>query len=293
MGHNKKAQGLKFFIAFAAPTVFIFITVVLIPFVYGVIMTFTDTNGISSSINWIGFKNYIQVIKDKAFWSSLLITIEYVLASVIFTNALSFIIAYLLTLGIKGQSFLRSAFFTPNLLGGIVLGLVWRFIFQKFFVYIGTAFHIPILEVSWLADSHKALIAMIIVSIWKTTGYLMIIYIAGFTSIPKDLLEAADIDGCNKLQKILKIQAPMMASSFVICTFLTITGSFMAYDINVSLTKGDPFGSTTLISLNIFREAFVHNNYGKGQAEAIILFIIIAFIASLQVYLGKKAEVEQ
>ena len=290
---KNKWYNLKFFLLFAAPTVFIFFTVMLLPFFYGLFMSFTSTNGVSSSFTWVGLKNYMSVFKDQAFWSSFVITIKYVLMCVIFTNVLAFIIGYLLTSGIKGQNFLRGAFFTPNLLGGIVLGLVWRFIFQNALVTIGTKFNIAIFQESWLSDPNKALISLIIVTVWQMSGYMMIIYVAGFMSISQDVLEAADIDGCNYIQKILKIEMPLMVPSFIICMFLTLSKCFMVYDVNISLTKGDPYGSTILISLNIFKEAFNNQNYGTGQAEAFLLFIVIAVASLIQVYVGKKMEVEQ
>ncbi|WOC32497.1 MULTISPECIES: carbohydrate ABC transporter permease [Caproicibacterium] len=293
MGQNKKWYDFKFFLAFAAPTAFIFVTVMLIPFIYGLAMSFTDTNGISSTNQFVGLQNYIKVFQDKVFWTSMVVTLKYVLGCVVLTNLLAFIIAYLLTTGIRGQNFLRAAFFTPNLLGGIVLGLVWRFVFQNALVYVGTSLHIPIFEQSWLADPNKALVTLIIVTVWQLSGYMMIIYVAGFMGISRDVLEAADIDGCNYWQKIVKVEAPLMVPSFIICLFLTLSRCFMVYDVNISLTKGEPFGSTVLVSLNIYREAFNNQNYGTGQAEAFLLFLIIAAISLTQVYSGKKMEVEQ
>jgi raffinose/stachyose/melibiose transport system permease protein len=199
----------------------------------------------------------------------------------------------LLTSGIKRQSFLRAAFFTPNLISGIILGLIWRFIFQRALVYLGGTLHLPIFEYSWLADPDKALLSLIIVTVWQMSGYMMIIYIAGFTGIPQDVLEAADIDGCNTFQKIIRVEMPLMVPSFIICTFLTLERCFKVYDVNISLTKGEPFGRTVLIALNIYREAFENQNYGVGQSEAFFLFIIIAAISVVQIYIGKKAEVEQ
>lgn len=293
MGQNKKWYDFKFFLAFAAPTAFIFVTVMLIPFIYGLAMSFTDTNGVSSTNQFVGLQNYIKVFQDKVFWTSMVVTLKYVLGCVVLTNLLAFIIAYLLTTGIRGQNFLRAAFFTPNLLGGIVLGLVWRFVFQNALVYVGTSLHIPIFEQSWLADPNKALVTLIIVTVWQLSGYMMIIYVAGFMGISRDVLEAADIDGCNYWQKIVKVEAPLMVPSFIICLFLTLSRCFMVYDVNISLTKGEPFGSTVLVSLNIYREAFNNQNYGTGQAEAFLLFLIIAAISLTQVYSGKKMEVEQ
>lgn len=293
MERNRKGQTLRFFLLFALPTLLIFTTVMVIPFFYGLMMSFTDTNGTSATFQWIGFRYYAAVLGDQSFWSSLGITLKYVAVCVVLTNVLAFVIGYLLTSGIRGQNFLRASFFTPNLLGGIVLGLVWKFIFQNALVYAGESLHWTIFETSWLADPDKALWSLIIVTVWQMSGYMMIIYIAGFMSISRDVLEAADIDGCTHFQKILKVEVPLMTPSFIICMFLTLSRCFMVYDVNISLTKGDPFGSTTLISLKIFQEAFNNQNYGTGQAEAFFLFLIIAVISVAQVYAGKKMEVEQ
>lgn len=289
---RRKSFDFSFFLIFALPTLIIFVLVMVVPFIYGLFMSFTNTNGISGS-SWVGFQNYITVFKDSIFWDSFIVTIKYVIACVILTNVLAFLIAYLVTSGIKGQNFLRAAFFTPNLIGGIVLGLIWNFIFREVLVNVGTNFNIPIFKETWLADPTKALWTLIIVTVWQMSGYMMIIYIAGFTGISQDVLEAAEIDGCNNFQKVVKIEMPLMVPSFIICLFLTLSRCFMVYDTNISLTKGEPFGSTALISLNIYREAFNNNNYATGQAEAFLLFIIIAALSVTQVYIGKKMEVEQ
>ncbi len=289
---RRKNFNLTFFLIFALPTLIIFTLVIVVPFIYGLFMSFTNTNGMSGN-SWVGFSNYAAVFHDSTFWNSFIVTIEYVVACVVLTNILAFIIAYLVTSGIKGQNFLRAAFFTPNLIGGIVLGLIWNFIFRQVLVNVGTAYSIPIFQETWLADPVKALWTLIIVTVWQMSGYMMIIYIAGFTGISQDVLEAAEIDGCTNFQKVTKIEMPLMVPSFIICLFLTLSRCFMVYDTNISLTKGEPFGSTVLISLNIYREAFNNNNYAKGQAEAFLLFIIIAALSVTQVYIGKKMEVEQ
>ena len=290
---SRRSSNIKFFLLFAAPVVFIFITVMLIPLIYGLVMSFTDSTGISTDVHFTGLSNYIQVFQDKVFWKSLGITLEYVIACTVLTNVLAFVIGYLLTSGIRGQNFLRSAFFTPNLIGGIVLGLIWRFIFQNALVYFGTQFNLTIFKESWLSEPNQALMTLVIVTVWQLSGYMMIIYIAGFMSLPVDVLEAAEIDGCSPLQRILHVETPLMVPSFIICLFLTLSKCFMVYDINISLTKGDPYGSTVLLSLNIFREAFNNQKYGKGQAEAFLLFVIVAVVSVIQVRAGKKMEVEQ
>ena len=120
----------------------------------------------------------------------------------------------------------------------------------------------------------------------------MLIYVAGFMSVPEDVLEAARIDGCTGTQTLLNISVPLMASSFVQCLFLTITRCFMVYDVNLSLTNGEPFNSSVLAAMHVYNQAFKYKNYGAGQAEAVVLFIVCAVVGVLQVTIGKKAEVE-
>ena len=223
---------------------------------------------------------------------SKLLTLKYVLFTVIFINVIAFFLAFILTSGVKAQNFFRAGFFVPNLIGGIVLGLMWKFIFSNALVYIGTKYSIPFFEASWLGDPDKAFRALIIGAVWQYSGYMMIIYISGFMSIPKELLEACSIDGANGYRRLKAVTLPLMVPSFIICVFLSLQRGFMVYDINLSLTQGGPFKSTQLISMHVYEKAFLSQQYGVGQAEAFFLFLIVAVITITQVYFSKKLEVE-
>ncbi|OPJ62534.1 carbohydrate ABC transporter permease [Clostridium oryzae] len=283
---------LKTYLIFAGPTTFIFVTVILLPFIFGIYLTFTDWNGISSHHSFVGGKNYLSVFNDKAFWTSFLLTIKYVFFTVILTNVVAFLLAFILTSGMKGQSFFRSGFFTPNLIGGVLLGFIWQFVFSNVLVYLGKSFHIDALSASWLSDPNKAFWAIVIVGVWQYSGYMMIIYIAGFMNVPKDIIEAASIDGASVFRRMINVILPMMIPSFTVCTFLSLQRTFMVYDVNLSLTKGGPFGSTQLISMTVYNKAFLSQNYGVGQAQAFFLFLMVAAVTLVQVYFSKKMEVE-
>ena len=291
-----KKEGFKEKLAqyalFAGPGMIIFLLVVAIPIFYGVYLTFTDWDGIARVKNFIGFENYVALFEDTEFWHSLYLTIKYVFISTILINILAFFLAYELTSGVKGQNFLRAGFFTPNLIGGIILGFIWKFIFQRVTVQMHDAIPLEILKKSWLSSPDTAFAAIVIVTVWQYAGYMLLIYIAGFVSIPKDYIEAARIDGATERQITRKIRIPMLASSFVICLFLSLTRCFKVYDLNISLTEGGPYNSTKLVAMHIYTKAFEEHRYGIGQAEAIVLFIIMAVIALTQVYIGKKREVE-
>lgn len=283
---------IKKFGLFAAIPVFVFVTVIMIPFILGIYMTITNSTGTNISTEFVGLTNYIDAFKDEVFWDSLLLTTKYTFWSLILTNTIAFTLALLVTSGFKGQNFFRMGFFTPNLIGGVILGFIWQFIFTRILVYAGDSMGIEWLSNSWLADPKMALWALVIVGVWQNSGYMMLLYIAGLTGIPKSLLEAASLDGANNRQILSKIKIPMMIPAFTTSIFLTLQRSFMVYDTNLSLTKGGPYRSTEMISMHVYNEAFLYQNYGTGQAKAIILFLIVAAIALTQVGIMKRKEVE-
>lgn len=277
---------------FALPGMFCFFAVVIIPFVYGVYLTLTDWNGVAKVKNFIGLENFKGVMKDGQFWTSLGLTFKYVILVVLLVNIIAFLLAYLLTRGIKGQNFFRAGFFTPNLIGGIVLGYIWQFVFSRVFVNIGEATGWKLFGVSWLSDPTKAFVALVAVSVWQLSGYMILIYVAGFMGLSEDVMEAASIDGASGWVKMKSIIMPLMMSSVTICLFLTLSRAFMVYDVNLSLTAGAPYGTTEMAAMHVYEKAFTSRQFGVGQAEAFILFIIVACISGIQVYLTKKKEVE-
>ena len=291
MNTNTMSYKTKQFLMFAGVTTFIFCAVVIAPFLYGLYLTFTSWDGVSTTKPFVGMANYASTFADGAFWQALLRTAIYSVISVILVNVVAFILAFLVTSGVRGQNFFRAGFFVPNLIGGIVLGYIWKFVFNRALVSIGQSLSIGFLSTSWLATTNGAMLCLIIVSVWQYAGYMMLIYVAGFMSVSNDVIEAAKIDGCTNMQTITHISVPLMVSSFVQCLFLTITRCFMVYDVNLSLTNGEPFNSSVMAAMHVYNTAFTYKRYGTGQAEALVLFVVCAVVGVLQVYIGKKAEV--
>ncbi len=289
---NKTQKHIANYLLYAGVSTFAFVTVMIVPFIYGIYLTFTDWDGLSKTINFVGLSNYIEVFKDDVFWSSMVITLKYVFFVVVITNIIAFFLAFILTSGLKFENIFRSGFFTPNLLGGIVLGFVWEFIFSSVMTYAGDSLGIDFLSKSWLGNPDKAFWAMVIVTVWQLSGYLMIIYIAGFTGIPKSVLEAAKIDGASGFRKIRSIVIPLMVNAFTICIFLSLQRAFMVYDLNLALTEGGPFNTTRMVSMYVYNKAFLSQEYGIGQSEAFVLFIIVAAVTTAQVRFSKSKEVE-
>jgi len=279
-------------IIFTGPAIFIFTSVIVTSFVFGVYLTFTNWDGLSKTVEFVGIYNYSRIIRDTKFWTSMWITIKYVCFSLIIVNVLAFFIAYLLTSGIKGQTFFRSCFFSPQIIGGIILGMLWNLIFSNVIPRIGDFYNIGILKISWIANEKMAFWALVVGFVWQYTGYMMMIYIAGFTNIPKELLEASSIDGANGVMRLKHIIIPFMMPSFVICLFFSVQRGFMVYDVNLSLTNGGPYRSTELISMNVYQKAFLERDYGGGQAAAFFLFLLVVIVTVSQTYFLKKKEVE-
>lgn len=291
MNTNTMSYKCKQFIMFAGITTVIFAAVVIVPFIYGLYLTFTSWDGVAKQKPFVGLANYISTFADAAYWEALGRTFLYSVIAVVLVNVVAFILAFLVTSGVKGQNFFRAGFFIPNLIGGIVLGYIWKFVFNRAFVALGETLSVGVLSTSWLATTSGAMLCLIIVSVWQYAGYMMLIYVAGFMSVSRDVLEAARIDGCTNMQSIVSISVPLMTASFVQCLFLTITRCFMVYDVNLSLTNGEPFNSSVMAAMHVYNQAFKYKNYGVGQAEALILFIVCAVVGVLQVYIGKKSEV--
>ena len=291
MKQNTLSYKVKQYLMFAGPGTILFFGVVIVPFLYGVYLTFTSWDGVSAKKPWVGLQNYAQAFADADYWAALGRTAIYSIFAVVLINILAFFLAYLVTSGVKGQNFFRSGFFVPNLIGGIVLGYVWKFVFNRAFVALASAISGGTAP-SILSTPNGAMLALIIVSVWQYAGYMMLIYVAGFMSVSEDVKEASSIDGCTASQTMWNVTVPLMRASFVQCLFLSITRCFVVYDVNLSLTKGEPFGSSVMAAMHVYNQAFTYKNYGLGQAEALILFVVCAIVGVTQVMIGKKGEVE-
>jgi raffinose/stachyose/melibiose transport system permease protein len=288
---NTKKRSLKKFGLFAALPMSIFFIVLAVPFGQGLFLTFTDWDGFSYE-KFIGVGNYAKSLQDPEFWTTLTFTLKFVLVSLVAVNVVAFGLALLVTAKLKSKNIFRTFFFVPNLIGGVVLGVIWQFIFNTALVSISSKFGWSILQSSWLNETNTAFWALIIVTVWQSSGYMMIIYITGLISIEQDVIEAARVDGASALRTLLSIKMPLMAQAFTISLFLTLRGGFMAYDVNVALTGGGPYRTTELISLHIFQDAFAFGNFGTGQSKAVIMFAMVAIAALIQVSVSKRMEVQ-
>lgn len=280
---------LKRFVFFGLLPLSIFLVVLVYPFAQGFYLTFTNWDGFHHD-KFVGFANYAKSFQDPEFWITLKFTFKYVIVSIIAVNAVAFGLALLVTAKLKSSNIFRTFFFVPNLIGGVILGVIWQFIFNTALVSISSKMGWSLFESSWLGETNTAFWALIIVTVWQSSGYMMIIYITGLISIEQDVLEAARVDGASAARTLWSIKMPLMAQAFTISLFLTLRSGFMAYDVNVALTGGGPFRTTELISLHIFQDAFAYGNFDTGQSKAVLMFIMVATAALIQVTVSKRLE---
>ena len=307
LGNDAAAQHHRVFIYFLFPSFSAFFVFVTFPFLHGLVLSMTNWTGLNTGNEaFVGFQNYVSIFSDARFAYSFYRTILYSLMNIFAINLVAFFLALLVTQNLRFKNIYRAGFFMPNLIGGLVLGYIWQFIFNRALVNVSEIF-----SPSLLVNGETALLGLIIVVTWQFAGYIMMIYVAALQNIPQDLIEASKIDGANAWQRLKTVTFPLVAQAFTVSMFLTLVTSFKQFDTVMSLTQGGPsaimtswignfYGldilpvvqSTNLIAINIFQEAFSRNQMGVGQAKAIVFFIFLLVISLLQVYYNKRREVE-
>lgn len=275
----------KYFPVFVLPTFISFAVVFLIPFVLGIYLSFTEFTTVDNA-QWVGLDNYIKAFTlDENFKNALFFTIKFTIVSVVTINFISFFLALLLTKSIKGTNFFRTVFFMPNLIGGIVLGYIWNLLINAVLGAFG-------LDITY--DARFGFWGLVFLLNWQLIGYMMVIYIAGLQNVPKELNEAAMIDGASSLTVLRNITIPMVMPAVTICLFLTLTNSFKLFDQNLALTGGAPARETSMLALDIYNTFYGRIGWqGVGQAKAVVFFLIVAIIAFVQLKITGRKEVEQ
>ena len=274
----------KYFPIFVLPTLIAFILFFLVPFVMGLYLSFTNFTTISNA-KWVGLENYIKAFTfDSEFVHALKFTTLFSIVSIITVNVFAFLLALMLTKGLKGTKFFRSVFFMPNLIGGIVLGYIWNLLINSILGIFGY-------DITYSAD--YGFWGLVFLLNWQLIGYMMVNYIASLQNIPSELNEAAKIDGASPFSILRHITIPMVMPAVTICLFLTITNSFKLFDQNLALTGGAPARETSMLALDIFNTFYGRIGWqGVGQAKAVVFFIIVALIAFIQLKITGRKEVE-
>jgi ABC-type sugar transport system permease subunit len=288
-GYSLTLRNTLIGVSFILPNFAGFLIFVLIPVGFSMILSFMKWDGFNP-MSFAGLGNFKAVIRESVFRQSLGRTFIYTAACVIFTLFSSLGLAVLLNKDIRAKGIFRSIIFFPYVASIVSIAVVWRLLFMKdmgpvnaFLRFIGIS-NPP----GWFGSTKWALPGVIIVAIWKYMGYYMIVYLAALQDIPRELYEAASIDGASPRQFFWRITMPMMLSAtFFVILMLTIN-SFKSFDIIFALTEGGPGTATTLLSNYIYNKAFIAFNYGQTSAAAMVLFVIVGAITFIQFRMEKR-----
>lgn len=272
------------------PVVILFFAFNTLPLIIGAFYSFTNYRGYGSW-DFVGLRNYFDLFTDSRVWNSYLFTFKYAIVGTILVNVISLLMGFALNSKIRFKSTLRGIYFVPNILGGLIVGYIFSFIFTYIIPAVGETFNIEWIQNSILADERFAWIGVLIVGVWQAVAMNTIIYISGLQTIPEDVYEASRIDGAGKFLTFRKITLPLLMPFISINLVLSTKNMLMVFDQIMSLTKGGPAQSTESISYLIYRNGMDGGQFGFQSANAVIFFILIVTISVIQMRMtGKKEE---
>jgi len=263
----------------------------IIPIFLSGVISFTDWNFITGlgNIHFIGFGNYGELFKDEHFWRAMKNNLTMIL-TVPFSMIIALVLAVLIDRVTYFKSFFKVIYFMPFISSFVAVSLLWRVLYHPtsgpingFLKSIGIA-NPPL----WLADPQYALIAVMIIMVWTGLGFNMILFIAGLQGIPKDLYEAADIDGASKFRQFMNVTIPMLSPTIFFLLITGIIGSFKVFDLVMVLTEGGPAGSTSVIVHYLYEVAFVNLRSGYASAIGILLLFSLMIVTVVQWFGQKK-----
>lgn len=286
---RKKMKNIAFYLM-TLPAVFLFAAFHTFPAVQGIYYSFTNWDGLSFTYDFVGFKNYLNLFKDGNILNSYLFTFKFAIISTILVNILSLSIAVGLNAKIKGENFFRGVYFLPNVLGVLIVGFIFNYIFSNVVPQLGDKLHIGFLSTNILGSEQLAWIGIVIVAVWQACAFNVILYLSGLQTVPSELYEASSLDGANKWQEFWKITFPMIAPFFTINMVLSMKSFLMVFDQVIALTGGGPGRATESISLLIYKGGFQGGEFAYQSANSVVYFIVIVLISVFQIKVLQKRE---
>lgn len=272
------------------PVIILFFAFNTLPLIIGAFYSFTNYRGYGSW-DFVGLRNYIDMFSDTRVWNSYVFTFKYAIAGTVLVNIISLLMALALNSKVRFKSALRGVYFIPNILGGLIVGYIFSFIFTYIIPAVGETLNIELIKNSILADERFAWVGVLVVGVWQAVAMNTIIYISGLQTIPTDVYEAAKIDGSGAFYTFRKITLPLLIPFISINLVLSTKNMLMVFDQIMSLTKGGPAQSTESISYLIYRNGMDGGQFGFQSANAVLFFVLIVTISVIQMRMtGKKEE---
>ena len=285
MKNDKK----RTYLLITIPILALFVCFNTIPLIRGVIYSFTNFRGFGS-YDWVGLRNYMDLFGDSRVGGSYLFTFKLAIVATILTNVISLILALGLNGKIRGKSFFRAAYFLPNVLGALVVGYIFQYLFTYIIPALGQMIGSPVLSQSLLSNENLAWLAIVIVCCWQAIAMNTIIYISGLQTVPEDVYEAGDLDGATGWKRFRHLTFPLIIPFFTINMVLCIKNFLMVFDQIMAMTKGGPAQSTESISYLIYNNGMSGGQFGFQSANAVIFFIVIVALSGAQMMISSRKE---
>ena len=280
---NWKKELMDF--SFLAPSLILFLFIILVPLVRGVQYTFTNWDGLMPKLNYVGLKNYITVIHDKDLIQPICNTILFTLVTVVAINVIGLAVAMAVNKEFKGVNIIKSIIFIPLVVSLVLVSQMWMYVYSDFFSLLGWK--------SPLIDKKTSMLGLCIMSIWRESGLAMMIYLAGLKNIPTEINEAAIIDGANFWQRFRNVTVPFLAPAFTYCIPLWLAAGLRMYDYSFVATSGGPQHSTETMAYYIYSYLFPYNKVGYGQTVAVLYLIVCIILSNVVTRTLRKSEFEQ
>ncbi|PWV90607.1 multiple sugar transport system permease protein/raffinose/stachyose/melibiose transport system permease protein [Paenibacillus cellulosilyticus] len=294
-GLSRKKKWFSYSVLFILPSFILYTLFVIYPTLNSINLSFTSWDGVSDKIHYIGLDNFVEMFHSERVYNALKNTLILSVSLVVLENVVALLLAVLVDQVRWFKSLFRSVFYFPVLLSGIVMGFVWTIIFNFNFGVISQLLDRMGLgdwKIDWLGDPNYALLAIIITTVWKGSGYYMIIYLAGLQGIPPELNEAASIDGANSWQKFRHITFPLLAGAMTVSVMLSMIGALKIFDQIAVMTDGGPGFATETLTYIVYKVGFGELRQGYGTAMSMVLFVLILIVSLIQIKLLKKREVQ-
>lgn len=276
------------------PALILFLVFGIYPFLRTIVISFTNWNGIGSTFQFTGLENYLTIFEDKLWWKSILNGLFFAITAIIFMNGLALCLALAVDRNISGKSIYRAIFYMPTILSGVVVAIIWKWLYQPIGGPINQLLQtigLGNLATAWLADSRTVLWAVAIASMWMGIGSPFLLFLAGLQGVPVELYEAGKIDGAGGWQLFRYITVPFLIPVSTIITVLTILGAMQMFNLVLAMTNGGPGYATEVPVLHIYREAFKLFHFGYATALSMLFGILLFMISIFQMWLSRKTGV--
>jgi len=270
---SEKKAGFSFLL----PSLIVILCVVALPIIYSFIVSFYNYTFIDPGFSsFAGIQNYLSILQDSYFWNSLWVTLKFVVLVVLIEFCIGFLIALMLSRDIRFKGFYYAILTIPMLMSPVAVGLIWKMLLHPSLGIINFILNrVGLSPVDWLGNSTNAFLSVIFVDIWQQVSFMIMVLLAGLVSLPKDIFEAADIDGASEMQKLYYIKIPLMGPVIFAAVTLRVLFAFRTFDLIYVLTRGGPGVATDVLSYYIYRQTFMGLDVGKASAGSFILLAII------------------